>query len=70
MYILVALEAALAVLLFWWYVSQEDTRLPAAGDPQASEPARGTPVSACCRFPARRWCWSGWPGFTPTTPFR
>ena len=38
MYILAALEAAVAALLFWWFVSQEDTRLPAAGAPQASEP--------------------------------
>jgi len=28
MYILVALEAALAMLLFWWLLSQEDRRLP------------------------------------------
>ncbi len=28
MYILVALEATLAALVFWWFVSQEDRRLP------------------------------------------
>jgi 4-amino-4-deoxy-L-arabinose transferase-like glycosyltransferase len=33
MYILVALEAALAALIFWWFVSQEDARLPIAGSP-------------------------------------
>ena len=31
MYILVALEGALAALLFWWFVSQEDSRLPVDG---------------------------------------
>jgi 4-amino-4-deoxy-L-arabinose transferase-like glycosyltransferase len=33
MYILVALEAALAALLFWWFVAQEDARLPVDGSP-------------------------------------
>ena len=31
MYILVALEAALAMLLLWWLLSQEDRRLPCEG---------------------------------------
>ena len=33
MYVLVALETALAVLIFWWYTAQEDAHLP-AGDRQ------------------------------------
>jgi 4-amino-4-deoxy-L-arabinose transferase-like glycosyltransferase len=40
MYILAALEAALAVLLFWWFLSQEDNRLP-AGDGQAEGSGAG-----------------------------
>ena len=42
MYILVALEAALAALLFWWFVSQEDTHLPSenAGEQTPSPPTR------------------------------
>ena len=31
MYILVALEAGLAILTFWWLLSQEDRRLPCSG---------------------------------------
>jgi mannosyltransferase len=31
MYILVALQVALATWLFWWFIAQEDTRLPANG---------------------------------------
>jgi mannosyltransferase len=31
MYILVALEAAVAVALFWWFVTREDLRLPLPG---------------------------------------
>lgn len=34
MYILLALEATLAVLLFWWYVRQEDARLPGHAEPR------------------------------------
>lgn len=35
MYILVVLEATVAVLLFWWFIAQEDARLPVGegGDP-------------------------------------
>jgi mannosyltransferase len=40
MYILVALEGALAVLLFWWFVAQEDARLPVAGSPPPTAPAK------------------------------
>ena len=33
MYILVALEGALAAMLFWWFLAQEDARLPVDGSP-------------------------------------
>ncbi len=38
MYILVALEGALAALLFWWLVSQEDTRLPFSDEGRQVQP--------------------------------
>ena len=44
MYILVALEAALAMLLFWWVLSQEDRRLPSEG--VANVRVRWLPFSA------------------------
>ena len=40
MYILVALEGALAALLFWWFVAQEDARLPVDGSPSPATPAK------------------------------
>ncbi len=36
MYILLALEAALAMLLFWWVLSQEDHRLPREEHPETA----------------------------------
>ncbi len=47
MYILLALEAAVAMLLFFWLMSQEDRRLPLRSDPgrRTSAPA----VYAGCR---------------------
>ena len=42
MYMLLALETALAAALFWWLVSQEDDRLPAAG---------GAPAAHCRWLP-------------------
>ena len=40
MYILVALEGATAALLFWWFVGQEDARLPVDGSPSPTTPAK------------------------------
>ncbi len=49
MYILLALEAAVAMLLFWWLLSQEDSRLPC--DALGRE-ARRPCGCAGCRSPA------------------
>ena len=51
MYILVALEGALAALLFWWFVAQEDARLPVDGSPSPRR-RQNTPACVCCRSPA------------------
>jgi 4-amino-4-deoxy-L-arabinose transferase-like glycosyltransferase len=40
MYILVALEGALATLLFWWFVAQEDAHLPCDGERNGGQPER------------------------------
>ena len=69
MYILVALEAALAALLFWWFVAQEDARLPVDGSPPPRR-RQNTPACACCRSPACCWRWSGWRVSTRTTRSR
>ena len=69
MYILVALEGALAVLLFWWFVAQEDARLPVDGSPPRRR-RQNMPACVCCRSPACCWCWSGWRGSTRTTRSR
>ncbi len=45
MYILLALEAALALLLFWWWVSQEDRRLPEDASVAAGRRLRWLPFS-------------------------
>lgn len=37
MYILLALEAALAMLVFWWLISQEDSRLPREEHPETAK---------------------------------
>ena len=51
MYILLALEAALALLLFWWWVSQEDRRLPRRQSP---------PDGGCAERPSPARCSSSY----------
>ncbi len=53
MYILLALEAALALLLFWWWVSQEDRRLPEDASTAAGRRLRWLPFSG--RFAILAW---------------
>ena len=67
MYILLALEATVAVLLFWWLLSQEDYRLPCATDAVEREGPRA--ACAGCPSPGKCSCWFGQQGCTPTTPF-
>jgi mannosyltransferase len=45
MYMLLALEAALAMLLFWWFVSQEDRQLPEDASVAAGRRLRWLPFS-------------------------